>query len=263
MKIHVTCLKCQATMAVSAENAGRKARCPKCRAAIVIPDAIPDKLQTAVVRSGGSPESARNHPPASATRKAAAVDRATQEQPRQRGKASPTRRRSASAEEDIWAQSLSSYTSPAIEEHEYEAYGIAPRERRGHNPYSSPGSGSRNESSEPPGMKIPLIMSAIGMGVALLFGAIGFAFPPAALFGAAIAGLIGVVLSMWGGMKIVMNAFEVGLMTGMLYLFFGPYAIYFLFSRWDINQNPFLINLLGTAVSITAVAVSFIGFRAG
>ncbi len=112
-------------------------------------------------------------------------------------------------------------------------------------------------------MKIPLIMSAIGMGAALLFGAIGFAFPPVALFGAAIAGLIGVVLSMWGGMKILMNAFEVGLTTGLLYIFFGPYAIYFLFSRWDINQNPFLINLLGTVVSITAVAVSFIGFRAG
>lgn len=262
MKIQATCLKCQSTIAVSAENAGKKARCPKCSAVIVIPKAIPEKPQTAVVRSG-APDVTRSRQPAGATRKAAAVDRGPQEQPRQKGKAGPPRRRNTATEEDVWSQPLSSYTSPAIEEHEYEAYGIAPRERRGYNPYSSPGSGSRNESSEPPGLKIPLIMSAIGMGAALLFGAIGFAFPPAAFLGAAIAGVIGVVLSMWGGMKIVMNAFEVGPMTGMLYLFFGPYAIYFLFSRWDINQNPFLINLLGTVVSIAAIAVSFIGFRAG
>lgn len=55
-----------------------------------------------------------------------------------------------------------------------------------------------------------------------------------------------------------MNAFEVDLMTGFLNLLCGPYALYFLFSRWDINQNPFLINLLGYLMCVTAVGVRLI-----
>jgi hypothetical protein len=98
-------------------------------------------------------------------------------------------------------------------------------------------------------------MAAIGLGSAILFGAIGLAFPPAALAGAAIGGVIGFLLSLWGGLKILGNAFEDSPMTGFLYLMCGPYALYFLFSRWDINQHPFIINLLGTVVLLVSMAV--------
>ena len=98
-------------------------------------------------------------------------------------------------------------------------------------------------------------MAAIGLGCAFVFGGIGFAFPPAALAGAAIGGVMGFLLSLWGGLKILSNAFEVSPLTGFLYLICGPYALYFLFSRWDINQHPFIINLLGTVVLIVSIAV--------
>ena len=270
MKIHATCSKCQATIAVAAENAGKRARCPKCKGAIEIPNADPSQPRTASPKNGGAtdspqrsrPEQRRQSEPPSG--KSPSKNRDSHERPRQKNRAPAQRRRKESAEDDLWAQPLSSYSSPAIEEHEYEAYGIAPRDRgdRGeYNPYAAPGSrsGRRNsDSSGQPGMKIPLIMTAIGMGAGIILGAIGFAFPPAAYAGAAICWLIGCALSMWGGLKLLSNAFEDSPMTGFLYLICGPYAIYFLFSRWDINQKPFLINLLGSLVLLTAVGVSLI-----
>ncbi len=98
-------------------------------------------------------------------------------------------------------------------------------------------------------------MAAIGLGSALLFGAIGLAFPPAALAGAGIGGVIGFLLMLWGGLKILGNAFEDSPVTGFLYLMCGPYALYFLFSRWDVNQYPFFINLMGTLVFLVSMAV--------
>ena len=270
MKIHATCLKCQAIIAVAPENAGKKARCPKCKGVIEIPNASPSQPRTAAPKNGGaadSPQRSRSEkkrqsePPSG---KAPSKNRDSHERPRPQSRVPAQRRRKESADDDLWAQPMSSYSSPAIEEHEYEAYGIAPRDRRDpgeFNPYAAPGSrGSRGNSgsSGQPGMTIPLILTAIGMGAGILLGGIGFAFPPAAYAGAAICGFIGFALWVWGGIKIQMNAFEVDLMTGFLNLLCGPYALYFLFSRWDINQNPFLINLLGYLMCVTAVGVRLI-----
>ena len=102
---------------------------------------------------------------------------------------------------------------------------------------------------------IPLIAAGIGLGSAILFGGIALAFPPAAFAGMAIGGIIGFALSVWGGLRILMNAFEDSPVTGFLYLMCGPYAIYFLFTRWDVNQRPFIINLLGTIVLIVSMAI--------
>lgn len=270
MKIRATCLKCQAVIAVAPENAGKRARCPKCKGVIEIPNTSPSKPGAAVAKSGGAADS----PQRSRAEKSGQSERPSRqapskledahERPRQKSRAPARPRRKESAEDDLWAQPLSSYSSPAIEEHEYEAYGIAPRERRDRgefNPYAAPGSrGGRgnSDSSGQPGMKIPLIMTAIGIGSGILLGGIGFAFPPAAYAGEAICWLIGGALSIWGGLKLLSNAFEDSPMTGFLYLICGPYAIYFLFSRWDINQNPFLINLLGSLVLLTAAGVGVI-----
>ena len=98
-------------------------------------------------------------------------------------------------------------------------------------------------------------MAAIGLGSAILFGAVGLAFPPAAFAGAGIGGVIGFLLTLWGGLKILGNAFEDSPVTGFLYLMCGPYALYFLFSRWDVNQYPFFINLMGTLVFLVSMAV--------
>ena len=63
------------------------------------------------------------------------------------------------------------------------------------------------------------------------------------------------LLSLWGGLKILSNAFEDSFGTGFLYLLCGPYALYFLFSRWEINQHPFFINLMGTLVLFVSMGV--------
>jgi hypothetical protein len=182
------------------------------------------------------------------------------ERPPEKEKSASQRRRKEPAADDIWAQPLSSYSSPAIEEEHYEAFGIPPKRKRGqgdgeYNPYTAQREVGTYNSYTPPSYKIPLIMAAIGLGSAILFGAIGLAFPPAALAGMAIGGVIGFLLMLWGGLKILGNAFEDSPVTGFLYLMCGPYALYFLFSRWDINQYPFFINLMGTLVFFVSMAV--------
>ncbi|MEJ7590812.1 MAG: hypothetical protein WKF77_04635 [Planctomycetaceae bacterium] len=273
MKIHATCPACQATIAVGAENAGRKARCPKCGGAILIPGAAasqsppspPGKSNpqaspsgTSQPQSGSPSNSPRSDPAESPPRKARRTSEVQGERPPEKGKAPPPRRRKEPAADDIWAQPLSSYSSPAIEEEHYEAFGIPPKRSQNRGEYN-PRTGQREvgtyNSYTAPSYKIPLIMAAIGLGSALLFGGIGLAFPPAALAGMAIGGVIGFLLMAWGGFKILGNAFEDSPVTGFLYLLCGPYALYFLFSRWDVNQYPFFINLMGTLVFVVSMAV--------
>ena len=281
MKIHATCPACQATIAVAAENAGRRARCPKCGGGIPIPDAAPSQSPppqgksrpqasasgTSQPRSGAPSDSPRGDQSESPPRKARRSEEGQAERPTQKGKSAPPRRRKEPAADDIWSQPISSYSSPAIEEEHYEAFGIPPKRKRGqgdgeYNPYTAQREVGTYNSYTAPSYKIPLIMAAIGLGAALLFGAIGLAFPPAALAGAVIGGAIGFVLMAWGGLKILGNAFEDSPMTGFLYLMCGPYAIYFLFSRWDINQHPFVVNLLGSVVftvSMVDLGISGLG----
>jgi len=263
MKIHATCPACQATIAVAAENAGKRARCPKCGGAILIPGAAPSQSPPAPPgksepRSGASSGSPRGDQPESPPRKARRASEVEGERPPEKGKSAPQRRRKEPTADDIWAQPLSSYSSPAIEEEHYEAFGIPPKSSQNRGKYN-PRTGQRevgnHNSYTAPGYKTPLIMAATGLGSAILFGAIGLAFPPAAFAGAGIGGVIGFLLMLWGGLKILGNAFEDSPVTGFLYLMCGPYALYFLFSRWEINQYPFFINLMGTLVFVVSMAV--------
>ena len=265
MKIQATCPACQATIAVAAEHAGKRARCPKCGGVISIPGAAPSQSPPASPgkspsRSGassGSPRGTESESPPRRARRANEGEYEGERSPK-KGKAAPQRRRKEPAADDLWGQPLSSYSSPAIEEEHYEAFGIAGNrgQSRGKtNPRTGKREGGNQGGNTGPSYKVPLIMAAIGLGCALVFGGIGLAFPPAAFAGAGIGGLIGFILMIWGGIKILTNAFEVSPVTGFLYLICGPYAIYFLFSRWDINQHPFIINLLGVVVLIVSMAV--------
>ena len=256
MKIQVTCDFCKATIAVSAENAGKKARCPKCREIISIPlaessPAPPQKPR----RPSSSPETSPPEPPVRKARKsgdAPPVDAS------QNHGAAPKKRKKEPAPGDVLSQPLSSYSSPAIEEHEYELYGIEPKRGGGEGqqgPYRGKREAGSNNGYTPPGYKIPLIMAAVGLGSALVLGGIGLAVPPVGYAGAGIGGVIGFLLSLWGGLKILSNAFEDSFVTGFLYLLCGPYALYFLFSRWEINQHPFFINLMGTLVLFVSMGV--------
>ena len=273
MKIHATCPACQATIAVAAENAGKRARCPKCGGVISIPGAAPSqsppaspgksppqvsRSEQSPPRSGASSNSPRSDQPEARPGKARRTNEGQGERPSEKGRPAPQRRRKEPAADDVWSQPLSSYSSPAIEEEHYEAFGIPPKRSQNRGEYN-PHTGQREvgtyNSYTAPSYKIPLIMAAIGLGSAILFGAVGLAFPPAAFAGAGIGGVIGFLLTLWGGLKILGNAFEDSPVTGFLYLMCGPYALYFLVSRWDINQHPFIINLLGTVVLIVSMAV--------
>ena len=274
MKIHATCPACQATIAVAAENAGRRARCPKCGGGIPIPDIAPSQSPpqqgksrsqasasgTSQPRSGAPANSPRGDQPESPPRKARRSEEGQSERPTQKGKSAPQRRRKEPAGDDIWSQPISSYSSPAIEEEHYEAFGIPPKRKRGQgdgefNPYTAQRETGTYNSHTPPSYKIPLIMAAIGLGSAFLFSGIGLAFPPAVYVGLLIGGLIGTAMALLGGFKILINAFQEGVGIGALYLLCWPYNLYFLISRWDVNQHPFMVHLLGLLVYFVTMAI--------
>ncbi len=265
MKIQATCPTCQVAIAVAAEHAGKRVRCPKCSGAISIPGAAasqsppgpPGKskpqaspLGTSQPSSASASNSPRRDQPEAPPGKARRTNEVPGERPPEKGKSAPQRRRQEPTGDDVWNQPLSSYSSPAIEEEHFDAFGIAPKSGHGQGErHSNAGQrkGGTSNMSSSPSLKIPLIMAAIGIGSAFLFAAIGLAFPPA-LIGLAIGGLVSAVLAIWGSIKFLMNAFEVAPMTGFLCFFCSPYALYFLVSRWDINKNAFLIYLLGCLV---------------
>lgn len=257
MKIKVTCDFCKTTLAVPAEKGGKKGRCPKCKEVISIPtvdasSAVPKKADRV---SGSASNSTSESPPRRARR---SKENAAEDSKAKRGAASRKKEKEP-AVDDIWSQPLSSYSSPAIEEHEYELYGIEQKQSGSsgqNNPYRAQREVGTYSSYTAPNYKIPMIMAGVGLGSAVVLGGIGFAFPPAALAGAGIGGVLGFLLMLWGGLKILSNAFEDGPLTGVLYLMCGPYALYFTFSRWDVNQHPFIINLMGTVVFFLSMLVS-------
>lgn len=262
MKIQATCPACQATIVVAAEHAGKRARCPKCGGVISIPGAAPSQSPPASPgkspsRSGassGSPRGTESESPPRRARRANEGDDEGERSP-EKDRVAPRRRRKEPAADDLWGQPLSSYSSPAIEEEHYEAFGIAGNrgQSRGKtNPRTGKREGGNQGGYTAPGYKIPLIMAAIGLGSAILFGGIGLAFPPVAIVGITIGGTIGFIMLFWGGLRVLLNAFEVDVLTGILYILFWPYALYFLFSRWEINKHPFLIHLMGILVFFTS-----------
>jgi hypothetical protein len=193
-------------LSVSSDKAGKKIRCPDCQTTLTVPQADPDK--SASVSAGAR-----------------------------------RRKKSESTEEaDIWSQPLSSYSSPAIEEHEYEQLGIPRRQPKKNE--------SENASSEV-SLKGPLIFFAIGMITGLVSIGMAFTVPKAGLFVSYAALGIGALLSVWGHWQIRELAFNESTMTGFLYLWFFPYTIYFIFSRFSETRTAFFAEFMGNIAAVT------------
>lgn len=235
----VTCQSCGKTLTVSNESAGKRVRCPGCKQPIPVPV---DGDATAVAKSQRPADSA------SARTGGGASERPVQKhtQPRRR-------KDSQSSVEDVWNQPLSSYSSPALEEHEYGQFGLTP-----------PGQKKiidRDASTTDPSKM--LMPSLIIFGIGLLIGCGGIG---AALAVPKVGGIIGWVAVVIGGlMGLVANlrlramAYEEDTTTGVLYTWIPFYQLYFIFTRFHVTRVPFLVNCLGTVVAIlcfVAIAIS-------
>lgn len=259
MKITALCPGCAKTLAVAVEHAGKRIRCPNCSGVVQLPTVASAPVVGSSVRSA-PPVSPRTAVRAEKPKAATAPAVRPSSPPRER------KPRGGDGEPDLWSDSLSSYSSPAISDEQAEYYGLPPKRKKqksseeAESPspyyYERQDIGvhhSRQEAS----FGVPLIMGGVNVGSGLLFTLAELAAPGSALIGIVVSIAIGAALGLWGGLRIVLNAFEEDVLCGLLYLFFGIYAIYFLFSRWEVNRRPFLIYLIGLGSTIISLCMLF------
>ncbi len=237
-KIRLNCTSCERSISVDPEKAGKKIRCAGCRTVLTIPQPTADV--------GENPTRRKNSAPAEEG-EAEFASSEPQSSSRPSGKPArlPQRKRSnASNPDDIWSQPLSSYSSPAIEEHEFEEFGL---ERR------QPKARATDTESTEVSLKGPIIICAVGLLIGLVSIGLAFAVPTFGLYVSYAAIGIGALLSLWGHWQIRALAFSESSLTGFLYLWFFPYSMYFIFSRFSETKTAFFAQLLGNVVTIAGV----------
>lgn len=249
MNLTAVCSSCQKTLSADAQHAGKKIRCPGCKGVVQLPKA----LLASARKAGSAADATRSE----ATAKAPAAKPPGKKRKPPEGDSEPRRRpvkkrarkkkaRPARNDDDIWNAPLSSYSSPAIPEEEYEEYGVARPKRRTE---TSRSEGRGGQSAD--GGKGPLLICSIVCGITVLLAIVG------ALVGSSSPGagqalcypaiIVGGLLNLYGSLKILGNAFEEDAVVGLMYLFLPIYPLYFLATRWDVNATPFVISLIGTA----------------
>lgn len=243
MNITAKCSSCQKVLSVGQEHAGKKIRCPACKGIVQLPKA---KLASSSKPSPESPQAPATKMKQRPPEDAAQVKRSPKKRPKRQPKKRPR-----PASDDIWAAPLSSYSSPEIAEEDYEEYGLPPKKVREQQ------NGQRDGSGSSSGGKGPILLCVIACGViaviAIIGGVVGKSSPDIGMFMTYPAVIIGGLLNFGGSLKILGNAFEEDTMVGIMYLFVPFYALYFLFSRWDVNATAFLISLIGSFAMIIGI----------
>ncbi len=236
-KIRLNCNNCNRSLSVGAEKAGKKLRCPDCQTVLTIPQPSADGGENPVRRRKPAPAEESDDAPATSAPQSSSGP--------SRKPARPQRKRNEAADpDDIWAQPLTSYSSPAIEEHEFEEFGIQRRQ---------PKSRQAEEESSGVSLKGPIIICVVGLLIGLVSIGLAFAVPQFGLYLSYGAIGIGVLLSVWGHWQIRELAFSESALTGFLYLWFFPYSIYFIFTRFGETKTAFFAQLLGNVVAIAGV----------
>ena len=237
-KIRLNCNSCNRSISVGSDKAGKKIRCPDCQTVLTIPQPSAD--------GGDNPTRRRRSAPADASDDATGTSNPqSSSRPSRKPARPPQRKRSDTADpDDIWAQPLSSYSSPAIEEHEYEEFGIQRRQ---------PKVREAEEGSSEVSLKGPIIICVVGLLIGVISIGLAFAVPQVGLYMSYAAIGIGVLLSAWGHWQIRAMAFNESTLSGFLYLWFFPYSMYFIFSRFSETKTAFFAQLLGNVVAIAGV----------
>ncbi|MEZ6062830.1 MAG: hypothetical protein R3C19_21005 [Planctomycetaceae bacterium] len=246
MKITAACPSCEKTLSVGAEHAGKKIRCPACKSVVQLPQVA--RPAAAVSRAGsattgGERRSSRVASGANTGGQSAKPRRPrTAGRPATDGKRRP-RQAAAITPDNIWNQPLSSYSSPAIPEEEYEAYGIENRPRR-----RGPGGrlvGDDWEPDPPEETYAPVLIFCLLFGViGIVGGVLTFSVPDAGRILSFISLIPLALASAFQHWRIIGNAYEESTLCGFLCWAFGPYFLYYLVTRWDENRKPFLKSLV-------------------
>lgn len=207
-KIRMKCTGCDRALTVGAEKIGKKLRCPTCDTVSTVPSTSDSEDNAA---SGGA-------------RKA--------------------KRKKAEDPDDIWSTPMSSYSSPAIEEHEFEQYGIPPKR-----PRSSDVEISTNEMT----LKGPMIFFVIGLVIGVVSIVLALSAPEAGRIVSFGAIIIGALISVVGHWKIRETAYEESTSCGLMFVWLPLYQPYYIISRFSQIKIPFLVTILGNVDAIVGV----------
>jgi hypothetical protein len=237
-KIRLNCSNCERSISVDPEKAGKKIRCAGCQTVLTVPPATAGVGEKPTRRKkpadGEEPEAAVASPNQQLSSKASGKPA----RPQQR------KRSDASNPDDIWSQPMSSYSSPAIEENEYEELGLQRRQ---------PKVRETDRASSEVSLKGPIVICVVGLLIGLVSIGLAFAVPKFGLYMSYGAIGIGALLSLWGHWQIRALAFSESSLTGFLYLWFFPYSMYFIFTRFSETKTAFFAQLLGNVVAIAGI----------
>lgn len=207
-KIRLKCAGCDRALTVGAEKSGKKLRCPTCDTVITVPSSSDSEEQSAS------------------------------------GPARKAKRKKAEDPDHIWSTPMSSYSSPAIEEHEYEQYGIPAKK-----PRSSDIEISTNEMT----LKGPMIFFVIGLVIGIVSIVLALSAPEAGRIVSFGAIIIGALISVVGHWKIRETAYEESTSCGIMFVWLPLYQPYYIISRFSQIKTPFLVTILGNIAAIVGV----------
>ncbi|MDB5304368.1 MAG: hypothetical protein JWM97_1917 [Phycisphaerales bacterium] len=102
---------------------------------------------------------------------------------------------------------------------------------------------SRKEKRGAPSVGLPggPLIPLIAAGAILMLLALSLVSPVFALLAMGVAVLITLAGGIWG----IITAFRESVVCGLLYFFFGIYALYYVSTRWDEMKYPVLTQLAG------------------
>lgn len=215
MPIQVLCSGCSVKLAVPDGAAGKHVRCPKCRAAVAVPEPAPEGPKFEVVE----PE----RPPAPVRKRARDEDdgddapMALEREEEKADRPRPRRRREYDDDDDEEPRRKPPRRSLK-----------RPRRRRGgSNPLASLGS-------------VGTLVAVVG-GVWLLGLLLGLVVPAAFLLPV----VLGYLVALAGGIWFLIIAFSDNVMQGLLCLFVPFYSLLYLISNWETCKGAFLTQLGG------------------
>lgn len=245
-RVESVCPECLRTFKVPSQYVGKRIRCKGCQAEFRIE--LPREKPTTKSRSGAAyedPDAAPRPQTRRPAKKEEPVDPWMQDDEEELEAAPLPKKRPAKR--------------PVRSESEEEEEDDRPRRRRtrGSSGGSSGGSWFNQQSKS---FKCLMVVSGLiasawmarlvspGAGMALMVVA-GIA-----------AMLIGVALSLYGGLKCLGLAFEEDFVCGILWLFVPLYGLYFIATRWDTTKDYVMMSLMGQAMLyMTAFSMQAMG----
>lgn len=124
-------------------------------------------------------------------------------------------------------------------------------------PRRRPARGGRGKSRKKSGLSGGTIALLGVGGFLLLVGLAGLFVPGIAMLYIILALITGVALSLWGGIKLLVTAFQEDAICGVMFLFVPFYWLYFTITRWHETSKPFIVYALGVVAVLSAIGMMF------